>query len=197
MTLYNKVQAVERVFKSLEKDLAAFKHATNLKCVSGCGRCCTKPDISASILEFLPLAYQLHKQGLALEWYQKLGTLETSVCHLFAPIFMEGSGGMCSQYQYRGLVCRLFGHSAKLDKYGIPQIVTCKTIKEEFPIAYQKAVHHIAEGKKTPIMRDYYFQLQNIDSNLCSKQMPINEAIREALKVVLSYYAYRRKPKSA
>ena len=196
MTLYQKVQAVERVFKGLEKDVVAFKHATNLKCVSGCGRCCTKPDIEASILEFLPLAYHLHKKGLALEWYQKLGALESTICHVFSPIFLEGSGGMCSQYAYRGLICRLFGFSAKLDKHGIPQMVTCKTIKEEFPMSYQSALIHISEGKKTPVMRNYYFQLQAIDSNLGTKLLPINDAIREALKVVLSYYAYR-KPRSA
>lgn len=196
MILYRKVQAIERVFKGLEKDVVAFKHATHLKCVSGCGRCCTKPDISASILEFLPLAYHLHKQGQALEWYQKLGTSDSSFCHVFSPVFLEGSGGMCSQYAYRGLICRLFGFSAKLDKYGIPQMVTCKTIKEEFPKSYQSALIHIGEGKKTPIMRNYYFQLQAIDSHLGTKLLPINEAIREALKVVLSYYAYR-KPRSA
>jgi len=196
MTLYRKVQAVERVFKSLEKDVAAFKHATNLKCVSGCGRCCTKPDISATILEFLPLAYHLHKKGKALEWYQKMGNLDSSLCHVFSPIFLDGSGGMCSQYAYRGLVCRLFGFSAKLDKYGVPQMVTCKTIKEEFPKSYQNAIDHINQGKKTPIMRNYYFQLQAIDANLGTKLLPINEAIREALQLVLSYYAYR-KPRSA
>jgi len=194
--LYRKVRAVERVFKGLEKDVVAFKHATHLKCVSGCGRCCTQPDISASILEFLPLAYHLHKQGQALEWYQKLGTSDSSFCYVFSPVFLEGSGGMCSQYAYRGLICRLFGFSAKLDKYGIPQMVTCKTIKEEFPISYQSTLIHIGEGKKTPIMRNYYFQLQAIDSHLGTKLLPINEAIREALKVVLSYYAYR-KPRSA
>ena len=196
MTLYRKVQAVERVFKGLEKDLAAFKHATNLKCVSGCGRCCNKPDITASILEFLPLAYNLYKQGVAFEWYQNLGKLESPLCHAFTPVFLQGTGGMCSQYQYRGLVCRLFGFSAKLDKYGVPQLVTCKTIKEEFPVPHQTAIKHISEGKKTPIMRNYYFQLQAIDGNLGTTLLPINEAIREALKVVLSYYAYR-KPRSA
>ena len=197
MTLYRKVQAVERVFKGLEKDVAAFKRATDLKCVIGCGRCCTKPDISASTIEFLPLAYHLYKQGLALEWYEKLKENNSPTCHIFSPVFLEGPGGMCSQYQYRGLVCRLFGFSAKLDKHGVPQIVTCKTIKEEFPQPYQTAVDHIAKGKPTPIMRNYYFQLQSIDSNLCTKLMPINDAIKEALKVVLSYYAYRRKLRSA
>ncbi|HPF96971.1 MAG TPA: YkgJ family cysteine cluster protein [Mangrovimonas sp.] len=196
MTLYRKVQAVERVFKGLEKDVAAFKRATDLRCVNSCGRCCTKTDIAASTIEFLPLAYHLYKQGTALEWYHKLEENTNPVCQLFSPVYLETLGGMCTQYQYRGLICRLFGFSAKLDKHGVPQIVTCRTIKETFPEAYQSSVNHIAEGKTTPIMRNYYFQLQAIDSNLCTKLLPINEAIKEALKVVLSYYAYRR-PRSA
>lgn len=196
MILYRKVQAVERVFKGLEKDVAAFKRATNLRCISSCGRCCTKPDIAASTIEFLPLAYHLYKQGKALEWYHKLEENKDPICQLFSPVYLENLGGMCTQYQYRGLICRLFGFSAKLDKNGTPQIVTCRAIKEEFPGPYQAAINHIADGKTTPIMRNYYFQLQAIDSNLCTKLLPINDAIKEALKVVLSYYAYRR-PRSA
>lgn len=196
MTLYRKVKAVERVFRGLEKDMAAFKRATNLKCVSDCGRCCHKLDITASTLEFLPLAYHLYKKGVAFEWYQNLGKLESPLCHMFSPVFLQGYGGMCSHYKYRGLVCRLFGLSAKLDKYGVPQMVTCKTIKEEFPESYRSAINHISEGKKTPIMRNYYFQLQAIDSNLSTNLLPINQAMREAIKVVLGYYAYRN-PRSA
>ena len=196
LTLYRKVQAVEQVFRGLEKDMAAFKRATNLKCVSDCGRCCHKLDINTSILEFLPLAYHLYKQGVAFEWYQNLGNLDSPLCHAFSPIFLQGNGGMCSQYKYRGLVCRLFGFSAKLDKYGVPQMVTCKTIKDQFPKSYQNAVKHLSDGRKTPIMRNYYFQLQAIDCNLCADLLPINQAMREAIKVVLSYYAYRN-PRSA
>lgn len=193
MSVYRKVQAVERVFKGLEKDVAAFKQATNLQCISSCGRCCNKPDITACPLEFLPLAYHLYKQGTALEWYNKLGEQESSMCYVFSPVQLQGMGGMCNQYAYRGLICRLFGFSAKLDKYGSPQLVTCKTIKEEHTEAYNTAVNHIAAQKPTPIMRNYYFQLQAIDANLSEKLLPINEAIREALKVVLSYYAYRKR----
>jgi len=196
VNLFRKVQAVERVFKQLEKDLAAFQHATNLKCITGCGRCCTTPNITATPLEFLPLAYHLFKQGLALEWYQKLGDNPTSTCYVFNHLIVEGSAGNCSQYNHRGLICRLFGFSAMKNKYGKPQLVTCKTIKEERPEEFAKAKNHIALGKPTPLMSNYYFQLQAIDGVLGRSLIPINQAIREALKFVLSYYAYRR-PRSA
>jgi hypothetical protein len=75
-------------------------------------------------------------------------------------------------------------------------MVTCRPIKEEFPEAYQTAVNHITQSKKIPLMRNYYFRLQAIDGNLGTKLLPINEAIREALKVVINYYIYRR-PRSA
>ena len=196
MTLYRKVQAVERVFKQLEKDLAAFQHATNLKCIAGCGRCCTTPNISATPLEFLPLAYHLHKQGLALEWFHNIRDHKELTCYIFNHLVLEGSKGNCSQYNHRGLICRLFGFSAMRNKYGSAQLVTCKTLKENRPLEYQNAQEHISNGKNVPIMSNYYYQLQSIDNNLCGKLMPINEAIREALKIVLSYYAYRR-PRSA
>ncbi|WP_228853350.1 YkgJ family cysteine cluster protein [Aegicerativicinus sediminis] len=196
MTLYRKVQAVERVFKQLEKDLASFQNATNLRCFQGCGRCCTTPNITATTLEFIPLAYHLHKQGLAIQWYQKLSVYNVSNCFAFNHLVIEGIGGNCGQYNYRGLICRLFGFSAMRDKYGTAQLVTCKTLKEGKTQEYQVAQQHISSGKPAPLMSNYYYQIQSIDGNLGSKLLPINMAMKEALKVVLSYYAYRR-PRSA
>ena len=43
-------------------------------------------------------------------------------------------------------------------------------------------------------MSDYYFRLRSIDTELGTKMMPINQAIRQAIEVVMSYYAYRRPP---
>ncbi|UII28269.1 YkgJ family cysteine cluster protein [Fulvivirga maritima] len=197
MSIYRKVQAVERVFSNLEKELAAFKNATGLHCISGCGLCCKKPDISASPLEFLPLAYSLFKEDLAYQWLEELQASGSEpICKIFRPLLTDGDTGFCSNYKYRGLICRLFGYSAMLDKQGTPQLVTCKTIKTELPQAVLTAQQHIAEGKKTPVMRNYYFQLRSIDSELGQNLMPINQAILEALKIVLSYYAYR-KPRRA
>ena len=69
MSIVRKVKAVERIFNELEEEINNFKSLTNLHCLSGCGKCCTKPDIEASPLEFLPLAFEWFKAGVA---HQKL-----------------------------------------------------------------------------------------------------------------------------
>ena len=194
MTLYHKVRAVERVFRLLEKDVATFQQATGLGCIAGCGRCCQKADISATTLEFIPFAYHLYKQGEAFTWYERLNANKNNgMCPAFSPILAPGAKGFCNAYAYRGLICRLFGFSAMLDKEGEPKLVTCKPIKETFSSEVEKAHLHISEGKKTPVMRNYYFQLRNVDPELGNKLMPINIAMLEALKIVLAYYAYPRR----
>ncbi len=192
MSIYRKVQAVEKVFKALEKELATFKNGTGLKCLSGCGLCCHNPNITATPLEFLPFAYELYKQDLAYQWLEDVQSSGTSFCKILKPMMIEGDQGFCSQYKYRGLVCRLFGHSASRNKLGQLELATCKTIKSEFPEAYQKAKVHISNSGKVPIMTDFYHQLRSIDADLGRQLVPINDAIAEALKVVLGYYAYRK-----
>lgn len=192
MSIYRKVQAVEKVFKALEKELASFKNGTGLNCLSGCGLCCLKPDITATPLEFLPFAYELHKNDLAYQWLEDVQNSETTTCKILRPMLSAGETGFCSQYQYRGLICRLFGFAASRNKMSELELATCKTIKAEFPDQYQTAKDHIKGGGKVPIMTDFYHQLRAIDTELGRQLMPINQAIEEALKVVLSYYAYRR-----
>jgi len=41
------------------------------------------------------------------------------------------------------------------------------------------------------MMNQYYMQLHAIDMDLTREFYPINEAIKRAIEVVLSYYAYR------
>ncbi|MTI22129.1 YkgJ family cysteine cluster protein [Fulvivirga sp. RKSG066] len=196
MSLYHKVRSVEKVFQHLDKEIASFKNASGLQCMTGCGLCCRKPDISSTPLEFLPLAYHLYKYDLAEEWWQKFKNTEKKTCILLHDMVTDKDAGYCSQYMYRGLVCRLFGYSAMLDKYGNKNLSTCSTIKAQLNSNYQHAVDRIREGLHIPVMRDYYFKLRNIDSELGQRLMPINEAIIIALEYVLAYYAYR-KPRKA
>lgn len=197
MKLHHKVQAVERVFRELDKELAAFKDATGLHCISGCGLCCKKPDIAASPLEFLPLAYHLFKENKALQWLEQIQhNPDESICLIFRPMLGQHDKGFCSQYNHRGLICRLFGFSAMLDKHGQPKLTTCKTIKNETPLEFAAATAHIEARKKVPIMRNHYFKLRNIDPELANMLIPINQAVKTALEIVLSYYAYR-KPRRA
>ncbi|MEQ9466398.1 MAG: YkgJ family cysteine cluster protein [Ekhidna sp.] len=182
---------MEKLFRLVEKDVATFQQATEMKCKTGCGMCCLKPDISASPLEFLPFAYHLFKTNQAHEWLEKFRKDDRKICHNLNAMLGNQDGGFCSSYQYRGLICRLFGFSAMLGKNKVPQLVTCKTIKEEYPASVARANAMIDQRRYVPILSNYYHQLRMIDPDLGRDMMPINRAIAEAIKTVLAYYSYR------
>lgn len=197
MSIRRKVRSVENIFRDLEQKIETFKLATQLHCVAGCGFCCKKPDVEATVLEFLPLAYHYFLLDQAEEKLNMLKENPGFICHLFH----EGSlpdAGFCTLYPYRGLICRLFGFSARKNKYGEPEFSTCRKIKEGIPEKYIDAYLGVKEGLKIPVMRDYYQKLLMIDFELARNTYPVNVAIQKAIEVVLSYYAYRkiRKPRN-
>jgi Fe-S-cluster containining protein len=189
MSLYKKVQAVQRLFSQLEKANDAFKDQTSLKCFSGCFTCCLKPDIYATSLEFLPMAYHLYKNGEAEAFLKRAQNTIGPLCLNLSQ--KEGAIGGCKNYADRGLICRLFGFSAITNKYSKEVLVTCLPIKTESKVTYNNAVIQIENGLNIPIIMDYYTRLRFIDPDLGSEQLPINKAIIEALEAVLWYYKYR------
>jgi Fe-S-cluster containining protein len=184
-----KVREVESVLKKLDEEIAAFQSWSALHCKFGCGKCCFKPDIEATILEFIPFAYHLHQQDKAFEWLEKLKESNSSVCLILNPT--QSGAGLCSEYTHRGLICRLFGYSARTNKYSERELVTCQIIKTEQSENYQKAVEGIASGNTVPMMNQFYMQLHGIDMDLTRDFYPINVAIKKAIETVLHYYAYR------
>jgi Fe-S-cluster containining protein len=187
--LLEKIQAVELVFEKLDKEIAVFQSGSTLHCKFGCGKCCFKPDIEATILEFLPFAYHLYKNDLAFEWLERLKATDAPTCLILNPT--SAAAGLCSEYAHRGLICRLFGYSARTNKYGKPELVTCQIIKTEQSEAYEQTVQKIDEGFHPPIMNQYYMQLHGIDYELTREFFPINEAIKRAIETILHYFAYR------
>ncbi|MDF4202639.1 YkgJ family cysteine cluster protein [Maribacter sp. SA7] len=195
MTIYQKVQAVDRIFSQLDKELGSFQQSTGLSCVANCGLCCLKPDINATALEFLPLAYHLLKNGETERWLEKLkNNKDNKICPVLNEIITPDSKGFCSEYAHRGLICRLFGFSAMLHKNNKPKLVTCKPIKEQKTEAFNNANAHIAANKKYPLISNYYMQLRSIDESLGEELFPIRIAIEKAIYAVLAYYAYRELP---
>ncbi len=188
MSLEEKVKAVGQVFNNLDLEISAFQGWSGLHCPTGCGKCCFKPDIEATILEFLPFAFYIYNQGNALEWLSRLNTSESPVCLILNPI--QAGKGLCSEYRHRGLICRLFGYSARTNKYGKRELVTCEIIKGEDSFAKTNAALDAGE-QAIPVMSQYYMQLHAIDIDLARDFYPINTAIRKALEMVLHYYAYR------
>lgn len=190
VSMIEKVQAVEAVFQQLDESISSFQSWSNLGCKLGCGKCCFKPDIEATALEFLPFAHYLYLHDKAFEWLEKIKTSDAEICHILNP--SQAGTGLCSEYAYRGLICRLFGYSARTNKYGTRELVTCQIIKTEQAESYQKANQEITENNRSvPVMSQYYMQLHAIDPELARDFYPINEAIKRAIETVLHYYAYR------
>ncbi|WP_035667680.1 YkgJ family cysteine cluster protein [Flavobacterium sp. 83] len=195
MSIEHKVRLVEELFDRLENEISAFQSETNLHCRIGCGKCCSTPEIVASPLEFLPWALYLFLNSKAEEMLVELNNKSNSNCHLYRPIsILERNNGSCSNYRYRGLICRLFGYAASRDKYGKLRLATCKIIKEEQQQNFKDTEEAISKGLYVPNFSDYYMRLSQIDNRLATTLLPINEALKIAIEEVLHYYAYRPFP---
>ena len=195
MSIARKVRSIELLFSHLEQEITEFKSHTGLHCVSGCGKCCTKPDIDASPLEFLPWSFHLFLNGKAEKVLEQLNKGSDSICHIYVPFSStDSSKGSCGDYQHRGLICRLFGYGASRDKLGQLRLATCKIIKENQSLNYGKATKLISQGTPVPIFSDYYMKLAQIDFQLGNTFLPINQALKTAIEEVLHYYAYRPFP---
>mgnify|MGYP006266964421 CR=1 FL=1 len=195
MSIIRKVRRVERIFSELEMQTNELKKATGVHCLLGCGSCCTKPDIEASVLEFLPFAFDIFISGKADSFRKSINSLDSPICPIFQQTKKDEEsgfvGGHCKQYANRGLICRLFSFSTTRDKNGDPRLTTCRFIKDQQPAQYETTLSYLASGKIVPVFTDYYGRLLQIDFRLGQEVLPINEAIKRALEEVLNYYQYR------
>lgn len=186
MTLQQKISGVKRVYRHLSIHSSAYKKAAGIGCPAGCSLCCTKPDIEATVLEFLPAAYELYLDGTIEKVLNDLESRQDPVCYFYNPLSAEGG---CTIYQYRGMICRLFGYSTKSDKHGSPTLVTCKIIKS------QKSQDELKVSiDKAPQLSSYYLKLFGIDQKLAIQYFPINEAVKRSLELVLFHFQFRKKP---
>src|SRR3989338_5451663 len=192
MSIVKKVNAVELLFGNLDAEIRAFQSSSTLRCIPGCGRCCTHNQVDASPLEFLPWAYHLYINGEAQAMYDELMADTGSICHVYSPLgLLEAGKGSCGDYLYRGLICRLFGFGANTDKYGKLRLATCRLIKENQALAFHHAERMLAEGMPVPVFTEYYMRLSQIDFLSGGTIVPINTALKMAIEEVLQYYSYR------
>ena len=193
MSIERRVQLVEKLFNQLEQEIAQFEKSSGIGCISSCGKCCTFSNVEASPLEFLPWAFNLFINGKAENTLKVLNETNSLTCIIYKPLAIVNQG-RCSNYKYRGLICRLFGSAANTDKYGNLRLATCKIIKEGQAKNYNSTAEAITKGLNVPIFTEYYMQLNQIDFNLGNIILPVNKALKMALEVVFQYYAYRPFP---
>jgi len=195
MAIESKVKLVERLFDNLEIEINTFKSHAHLECLAGCGKCCTAPSIDASPLEFFPWAFHLFLNGKAEEVLLELNSKPHANCIIYQPLtLIDSDNGSCSNYRYRGLICRLFGYAASRDQFGKLRLNTCKLIKQNQQQNYNNTVEAISKGLYVPIFSNYYMQLAQIDLRLGITMLPINQALKAAIEEILHYYAYRPFP---
>jgi Fe-S-cluster containining protein len=187
MQLTAKISAVIRLYRSLDRHQNTFRDKSGLVCTAGCGKCCMKPDINATILEFLPAARLMYMSGVYEDILADLeDRSDNKICIFFDP---EENEGNCSCYPYRGLICRLFGFSTRIDKYGEKSLLACKEIKKMG--ANNNLSKHLSHA---PVLSEYYMRLFAIDPNLSLQQLPVNECISRAIEIVGLNYRFRKKP---
>lgn len=182
--MIKKIKQVQKVLQEAALHTQQFQKTSQISCLSGCFKCCLKKDIYASPLEFLPFAYHLYETNQADAFYDQLESRTETICALFSPLSTDGWG--CSEYEYRGLICRLFGYSTTSDKMAQRRMVSCKPLKET--PAYQAMQPDTLQ--KAPLFQDYYMQLATIDWQLANESLPINQAIKRAIEMVLTYFTY-------
>ena len=190
MNLFEKSEAVKEVFRELEEESRQFHAEAGMGCISGCGFCCANPEVPASPLEFLPLAFDLYEKGIAEEVANQL-SLEDQPgnCIVYRSQKEDVTKGFCGNYMNRGLICRLFGASARKTKYGQKDLITCKILKEQKSEAFSKAISRINSDMEIPMATAYYTRLKDVDESL-THQYPVNQAILMALELVLRFKFY-------
>jgi Fe-S-cluster containining protein len=190
MNLIEKSQAVRNLFEELDETSKQFHAESGMACISGCGFCCANPEVPASPLEFLPLAFDLYDKGIAEEIANQLSLQDQlGNCIVYRSQKEDSTKGYCGNYSNRGLICRLFGASARKTKYGQKDLITCKILKTEKKEAYERTVARINADLEIPLATAYYTQLADVDESL-ARQYPINQAILMALELVLRYKFY-------
>lgn len=192
MNLLEKSKAVEEIFQELEQESRQFHEQAGMGCLTGCGFCCANPEVPASPLEFLPLAFDLYEKGIADDLANQLANQENpGICVVYRSNPADVTKGFCGNYSKRGLICRLFGASArKNNKTGLKELITCKILKAEKAAEFQSVTARINSDMQIPLAPAFYTRIKDIDEAL-TNQYPVNQAILMALELVLRYKFYQ------
>lgn len=188
-----KARAIIKLYQELDREIERFKKDTGIRCVPGCGQCCISSKVETTILEMFPLALELWRKKEGEYWLKKAeGAGPSTPCVFYQPDFLLSGKGRCGAYEFRPLLCRLFGFSAVTNKYGRNVILTCRLVKNSSPLECEKTQKKIREGLPVPRAADFASRLWHIDFNLGVKQFPINKALAEALQRLAFSLDYSR-----
>jgi Fe-S-cluster containining protein len=175
---------VLEVYRILDTAVAGFVARTGLSCPEGCGHCCSSEKVEATVLECIPLAFELFRTLQAeLILKRLLKNEHERRCVLYRPDYTEAGLWGCTQYKHRAVVCRLFGFAGNPDREGNLRLAMCRVMKEK-TVANEDAVILDDPNTPMPLFVDAGLRITTLHPGLGTTRMPINTALREALMKV-------------
>jgi len=176
---------VLRIYQEIDQKTARLQVAFGLLCPPLCGACCDNPEVEATVLEILPLAEEVYRRKeeetvfSVLEEKRNQGDFR---CMLYRPNPGFPGTGRCSYYEFRPLVCRLFGFAFRRNKFGNLEFSACKVMKERTPEAVHRAEIGISQGSDVPVYQESFMRIASMDSAIGYRRLPVNLALKEALE---------------
>lgn len=174
---------LEKVYAEMSDTFSAYQNGTGLKCPPGCGRCCTNPEIEASVLEMIPFALKIYDQGQLEEWLEKIDERKNPQCILLEENAATGKA-QCISYHERPSLCRMFGVAGTFNKHNEVTHAICKHLKE-----LNSTIPEVNES--TPLIPQWSAKLSALDPELIKIKLPINLAIKGALEKIAFYTQYQ------
>lgn len=177
---FPQLQKIIQLYQDIDEVITMIKTWFAVACPPGCGVCCdTHSDkIEASITEMLPLCVYLYENKTYQSW---LDRANQERCIFYSQASLQGRTGCCMVYDYRPLVCRLFGFTFMKDKYGGVMPVACSVLKRTFN---EKIPSNKVPIKAYPELRSFSLQSMMLDP-FGGKRYPINEAFINAMEYVI------------
>lgn len=113
---------------------------------------------------------------------------QDQLCVLFRIVTGKEDNGPCSYYEFRPLVCRLFGFASRRNKFGQIELMSCRIIKEYKPAEVRRAEMALSQGLKLPVYQDAFMRIASIKPGIGFRRLPVNKALKEAIETL--YWTY-------
>jgi Fe-S-cluster containining protein len=175
---------VMEIYREMDALSSHFQNATGLRCLPGCGTCCDTEEVEATVVEVIPLCWQIllsREEERYLSAIAEMEEQKSQSCVIYEPAPSPVQSGCCSLYEFRPLVCRLFGFAARRDKKGELEFVTCKWLKDATPEALKRGQIGVGSGLPAPVYQDAFMRVASVNPAMGFRRLPINRAIKEAL----------------
>lgn len=177
------VLQVLETYEKADIQYKQFTQETKFQCPPLCGQCCKYPEIEVTVLEMLPMALELITANKIQEIYPLLQ--QRKECAFFIQSMLNEKQGQCSQYQYRPLICRLFGALKTKNKNNQDEFVTCEILKQIKSEELNQIVNNPNTLEKAPLFNYWKNKVSEIHPDWGKELFPINIALKNAIDKLL------------